>query len=398
VVGETSKININLPGELQNKVDMKILGLSQSVFASPQDPPIIVNKNNSGYEITALKPGKVDISLKLLGYIPIRSMQVEALPTIRVVPGGHSIGVLMQSRGVMVVGYAPILDSQGQKRYPARENGVQIGDIIMKVNGKTVSSENDLARIIDKQVDKDITLMVKRGNDNLSISVRGIHCSETGRQRIGLYVRDGVVGVGTLTFWEPETKKYAALGHIITDADTKQGIDILNGHIVSASIQSVKPAKPGKPGEKIGVFQREGDIKGNIKKNGYFGIYGLTENKVDNPLTEYTMEIGYAHQVKEGKAQIYTVVNEEDIEKFDIIIEKVFPQRESGKGMVIRVTDQRLLNLTGGIIQGMSGSPIIQDNRIVGAVTHVFLNNPERGYGIFMDNMLSELEEEDLVS
>ena len=132
-------------------------------------------------------------------------------------------------------------------------------------------------------------------------------------------------------------------------------------------------------------------LLGNITKNTYFGIFGTIEGEVKNPLVNYPMEVGYAHQVEIGKAEIYTVVNGDDIERFEIEIEKVYPERENGKGMVIKVTDPRLLSLTGGIIQGMSGSPIVQNSRIVGAVTHVFLNDPVRGYGIFMDNMLSEL-------
>jgi stage IV sporulation protein B len=206
-----------------------------------------------------------------------------------------------------------------------------------------------------------------------------------------LYVRDGVVGVGTMTFWDPQTQYYAALGHIIMDADTKQGINVLQGKVVSASIQTIKPGKPGLPGEKIGVFNESGAISGNIIKNSSYGIYGKTNARVTNPLSSLTTEVAYAHQVKTGRAQILTVINGEDIEKFDIEIQKVYPERQNGKGMVIRVTDSRLLSVTGGIIQGMSGSPIIQNNRIVGAVTHVFLNDPQSGYGVFMDNILSEM-------
>jgi SpoIVB peptidase. Serine peptidase. MEROPS family S55 len=198
--------------------------------------------------------------------------------------------------------------------------------------------------------------------------------------------------VGTLSFWDPESKGFGALGHIILDADTKQGIDVLQGKIVSASIQSIKPGTPGHPGEKIGIFNAQGAIEGSIAKNSYYGIYGQTTRDIKNPLVESSLEVAYAHQVQLGAAQIYTVINGEEIEKFDIYIEKLYPVGDSGKGMVIRISDPRLLNMTGGIIQGMSGSPIIQDSRIVGAITHVFLNDPSRGYGIYMDQMLSELQ------
>lgn len=390
VVGESSQIDLDLPALLQNYVQMQVVGGSSSVFAAPIDPPVAVNRYSSGYEIVALKPGRVDVTVKLLGYIPVKSMAVEAIAPRRVVVGGHSIGVILQSRGVMVVGFAPVVDGSGEKVYPARDEGMQIGDLILKVDGQGVKTENDLARMIDDKRDQEMVLTVQRREQVFQVPVAGYYCPETQRYRIGLYVRDGVVGVGTLTFWDPQTHEYAALGHIIIDADTRQGIEVLSGKIVSASVQTVKPAQPGRPGEKIGVFDSEGTINGNITKNTAFGIFGRTDGEIANPLQRYSMEVGYAHQVKKGKAQIYTVINGNDIEAFDIVIEKVYPERQNGKGMVIRVTDPRLLNVTGGIIQGMSGSPIVQNNRIVGAVTHVFLNDPQRGYGVFMDNMLSE--------
>lgn len=391
VVGETAKLNINLPGKLADKVEMIVMGPSRSVFAAPEDPPVIVNKSSSGYQIIALRPGEVDVKLRLLGYIPLKSIKVDSVAPRRVVVGGHSIGVVLKSNGIMVVGFAPVTEPDGTKRYPARDQGVEIGDLILKVNGQAVNSEMDLANIIDGSEAEKLRLQIKRHQKNLSMEVKPVYCSETQRNRIGLFVRDGVVGVGTLTFWEPDSRQYAALGHIIIDADTRQGIDVLRGKIVSASIQTIRPGRPGKPGEKIGVFNEKGMIEGNINKNSTFGIFGKTTKEINNPLVQYVMEVGYAHQVHPGKACIYTVVNGDDIEAFDIEIEKVYQERQNGKGMVLRVTDPRLLTLTGGIIQGMSGSPIVQDDRIIGAVTHVFLNDPERGYGIFMDNMLTQL-------
>lgn len=391
VVGETSNIAFNLPTILDEKLSMLVMEPSQSVFANPDEPTISITKNTNGYEIAALKPGKAEIKLKLLGYIPLKSIAIESMPTKRVIVGGHSIGVVLQSRGIMVVGFAPVVGEDGQKYYPAKVQGVEVGDLIMQVDNKDIASENDLARIIDENKENDLDLTIKRKNNTLNLKVTPQFCPETQRNRIGLYVRDGVVGVGTMSFWNPDTKEYAALGHIIMDADTKQGIEVLKGKIVSASIQTVKPGKPGKPGEKIGVFNSKGDIEGNINKNTYFGIYGVTNNNVINPVVGHSLEVGYAHQIEAGKAEIYTVVNGDDIECFEIEIEHVYPERDNGKGMVIKVTDEKLLNTTGGIVQGMSGSPIIQNSRIVGAVTHVFLNDPKRGYGIFMDNILSEL-------
>ena len=391
VVGEASLININLPSKLQGKIEMKVTGPSRSVFASQEDPTVTVTRHTAGYEIVALKPGTADVKLNLWGYIPIKSIKIEAVPTRRVVVGGHSIGVFLQSRGIIVVGFAPIIGSNGDKLYPAKDQGIEIGDLILKVDGQTVSTENELAGAIDIKKQIGVQLTINRRGKNIVIPMKPVHCQETDRYRIGLYVRDGVVGVGTLTFWDPNSRQYAALGHIIVDADTKQGISVLKGKVMSASIQTVKPGRPGWPGEKIGIFNDKGAVMGNITKNSPYGIFGQMDKELNNPLSQYTMEVAYAHQVKKGKAQIMTVVNGEDIEKFDIEIEKVYSPRQNGKDMIIKVTDPRLLSLTGGIIQGMSGSPIIQDNRLVGAVTHVFLNDPQTGYGIFMDNILSEM-------
>lgn len=391
VVGEASHINIQLPGNLQDKIEMRVTGPTASVFAVQEDPTVKVLRDTSGYEILALKPGTANIKVNLWGYIPIKTMQIEAVPTRRVIAGGHSIGIFLRSKGIMIVGFAPVMGSDGEKLYPGREQGIEIGDLIVQADGQSVTDETDLASIIDSKGPNGIQLTINRRGKELVLYVTPVHCPETDRYRIGLYVRDGVVGVGTLTFWDPISGQYAALGHTIVDADTRQGIDVLNGKVVSASIQTIKPGRPGWPGEKIGVFDAQGTITGNITKNSPYGIFGHMDNEVNNPLYKYTMEVGYAHQVKTGDAQIMTVVNGEDIERFDIKIEKVNSLRQNGKDMVIRVTDPRLLSLSGGIIQGMSGSPIIQDERLVGAVTHVFLNDPQTGYGIYMDNILSEM-------
>jgi len=391
VVGETSLVDINLPEKWQEKIQMKVTRSSRSIFATREDPAVTVTRRASGYEIAALKPGKADVKVNLWGYIPIKSIEVEAVPARRVVVGGHSIGVFLQSQGIMVVGFAPVIGLNGDKLYPARDQGMEIGDLIIKVDDQAVATETDLARAIDDKGENEVKLAIRRRDKEMIIPVKAVHCAETERFRIGLYVRDGVVGVGTLTFWDPETHQYAALGHIIVDADTKQGINVGQGKVVSAAIQTVKPGKPGHPGEKIGVFNDKGMVAGNITKNTACGIFGETDKDLSNPLSQYTMEVAYAHQVKKGPAQMMTVVNGEDIEKFDIEIVKVYPRRQNGKDMVIRVTDPRLLSMTGGIVQGMSGSPIIQNQHIVGAITHVFLNDPQSGYGIFIDNMLSEM-------
>jgi stage IV sporulation protein B len=388
VVGQSSRIAIKLPRHIDGKIDMQVL---KPAFSYRGDAPVSINKNGGVFEILALKPGKASIRLNLFGHIPLKAISVETLAPKQVVPGGHSIGVVLQSKGVMVVGYAPIVNSGGDKIYPAKEQGIQLGDSIRKANGMEVTGEEQLAGIINAQKDTPLTLEISRKGKMLGMNIQGVYCAETNRYRIGLFIRDGIVGVGTMSFWDPATGEFAALGHIISDNDTQQGIEVGEGHIVAAAVRNIKPGAPGRPGEKLGVFDEKGGLGGNIIKNTDAGIFGSSQSGLPNPLLP-SVEVAYAHQVRVGSAKIFTVVNGEDIEEFDIEIEKTNSRNSENKNMVIRVTDPELLALTGGIVQGMSGSPIIQDNKIAGAVTHVFLDDPSRGYGIYMDNMLTEME------
>ena len=390
VVGEQMTVSLPLPDAIKNRLRFSVGDTLQST-----QPAVVVESEGEGYHLKAMKPGQVEITLKLWGLIPLKSIRVESLPPYRLLPGGHSIGIMLQSQGIMVVGFAPITGSKGQKYYPARDAGVEIGDLIIEVNGQPVKTELELAEAIDRQGQKRLksSLLINRDEQQMNIDVKTGYCQETQRYRVGLYVRDGVAGVGTLTAWDPVTYRFAALGHVIVDTDTRQVIKMGEGRIVSASIRAIQPGRPGKPGEKIGLFDREGNISGRIISNSHFGVFGVTDGKLENNLYSSPLPVAYAHQVKKGKAQILTVINERRIECFDIIIEKVYPYRRNGKGMVLRVIDERLLSAAGGIVQGMSGSPIIQDGRIVGAITHVFLNNPEKGYGILMDTLLEEMND-----
>lgn len=392
VVGEQMVVSLPLPESVLGK-----LWFSVGEHLPSSQQAVVINRGEDGYQLKAMKPGQVDVTVKLWGYIPLKSIRVETLPPYQLLPGGHSIGIMLQSQGIMVVGFAPITGAQGQKYYPAREAGIEVGDLILKVNGQSVRTELELADFIDMQGQKGVKprLLVKRGDQQMNVSIGTSYCEETGRYRVGLYVRDGVAGVGTLTIWDPKTYRFAALGHVIVDSDTRQVIKMREGRIVSASVQAIHPGRPGKPGEKVGVFDREGTISGKIVSNSHYGVFGVTDGKLENGLISGSLPVAYAHQVKNGPAQILTVIDDGKIECFDIIIEKVYPFRQNGKGMVLRVVDERLLSATGGIVQGMSGSPIIQEGRIVGAITHVFLNNPEKGYGIFMDTMLEEMNDID---
>ena len=232
-------------------------------------------------------------------------------------------------------------------------------------------------------------ISIKRDEQILKKIVYPQYCYETKSYRIGLFVRDNAGGVGTLTFWDPVTKKYGALGHVITDSETNQKLQIRQGKILSAHIENIQKGRIGNPGEKIGIFLKDTEF-GDIKKNEQCGIYGTLHKELVNPQYNEAIPVLYANQVHTGKAEILTVVRGQEIKKYEIIIEKIQHGRTDGKNMVIRISDSKLLKETGGIVQGMSGSPIIQDGRLIGAVTHVFVNDPSRGYGVFIEKMLLE--------
>ncbi|QJW47872.1 SpoIVB peptidase [bacterium BFN5] len=384
IQGEAALFNVNYP-------------LTVTVSQNSTDS-IRVKSQSSGYTISrpvfleSVKLGHATVEFKLLGLIPIRTVQVDVLPQLKLVPGGHSIGVVLHSRGVIVVGNSPIQTSDGQYVTPAKDAGINVGDLILSINQVPVQSDSQVAEIIDSNGQGEpLNFLIKRGEEQINVLVKPILCNDTKRYRIGLFVRDSAAGVGTLTFYEPNSHTYGALGHIITDSDTNQPIDCEKGKIVPATVSGIQHGKRGHPGEKIGVFIEEDQLLGNIQKNTQFGIYGHLNAMLNNDLYSEGIPIASMNQVQTGYAEMLTVVEGQTIERFAIEIQKINLQDSpESKGLVIKVTDPRLLELTGGIVQGMSGSPIIQNGKIVGAVTHVFVHDPTKGYGCFIDWMLME--------
>ncbi len=344
----------------------------------------------------ALEPGTITMYLKLFGIISLKEMVVDVLPQKNIIPSGHSIGVMVKSKGITIVGYSSIIDKYNNEISLAKDAGLLVGDVILKANSKKIDSDDQLIKIASKcgKENKVLNITVERNGKLLDFKIKPQYCYETKNYRIGLYVRDTAAGIGTMTFYNPETKKYAALGHIIANTEIQNQINKGVGRILEASIQGVQEGKRGNPGEKLGIFMENKGIKGIITKNSRFGIYGNLSKLPNNSYYKKPIPVAYQSQIKEGYAEILTVINGDQIEKFSIEIEKLIPyQKINGKGLIIKVTDPKLLNITGGIIQGMSGSPIIQNGKLVGAVTHVFVNDPARGYGILAEWMLEELSE-----
>ncbi|WP_371370799.1 SpoIVB peptidase [Sporomusa aerivorans] len=386
IEGETALFEVNFPLtvsvnhdnasiRVQNHDLLSITALSRPVSLEP------------------VKLGQSTVEFKLFGVIPFRTVQVDVLPPIKLIPGGHSIGVVLRSQGVIVVGNSPVLTMQGQYATPAKDAGIIVGDVIISINGTPVQSETQVAEIIDDsgKNHRNVDILLKRPDGQQHVTATPVLCSETKRYRIGLFVRDSAAGVGTLSFYEPESKIYGALGHIITDSDTNQPIDCEQGKIVLATVSGIQHGKRGHPGEKIGVFIEEDHLLGNITKNSQFGIYGHLNAALPNDKYAQAIPVASMSQVQIGPAEMLTVVDGQTIDQFAIEIQKInLQEAPESKGLVIKVTDPRLIEKTGGIVQGMSGSPIIQNGKIVGAVTHVFVHDPTSGYGCFVDWMLME--------
>ncbi|MGI6119016.1 MAG: SpoIVB peptidase, partial [Desulfosporosinus sp.] len=339
------------------------------------------------------RPGleKMEVSYKLFGIFPLKSGEVEVTKSMKLLPGGHSIGITLQTKGVMVVGQAPVIDSTGKKIFPAKEAGIKVGDILLKINSQEVNTDQEVSNAVHLAGEKaeSINITYKHQEQIYEKTIKPIFCRETGRYRMGLFVRNEAAGVGTLSFLDPVSKQYGALGHVITDADTNQKIEVSNGKIIASTIYAIEKGKRGHPGEKIGSFVTNSVFEGTIEKNTMTGIFGSITGRVVNPYYKEAIPVGWESEVKVGPAKIYTVIEGEKIEEFDVNIDRVMHNRTDSKNMILRVTDPRLLEVTGGIIQGMSGSPIIQDGKIIGAVTHVFINDSQRGYGVFIQNMIN---------
>lgn len=387
--GDGKSLSLGLPVNVSVEVDKdNIITLNGQELKADEK----VNLKDS-LNITPVGQGQTSLKLKLFGIIPIRSLVVDVLPEIKVIPGGQSIGVMLRTEGVIVVGQSIVEAGDGKKYRPAKDAGIEIGDIILKINNIPVKNDQHVAELIN-QAGKDgqkLLIECKHQEKIIIREVTPIYNNSVEKYRIGLYIRDGASGIGTMSFYHSETGKYAALGHVITDGDTNTVLKVDQGKIVKASVSGIQQPQKGQPGEKIGVFLEEKDILGDIEKNTDFGIYGKLSSNVNNPYYDKPISIALQEEIKEGKAEILTVVDGENIERYEVEIQKINRQQyPTIKSMVIKVSDKRLLEKTGGIVQGMSGSPIIQNGKFVGAVTHVFINDPTRGYGVFAEWMVME--------
>lgn len=369
-----------------SSIDVPVLGNSVDVGSSGNS-----NHTIDSSEFYAKEPGNSQLIYEVAG-LPIKKVDVSVLEDIRVVPGGQSIGVQLHTLGVLVVGHHQIKGENGMLS-PGEDADIQVGDVILKINGNEIKKMKDVKPFVEKagKQDKKLTLTIKRGKETIETTLDPVKDSKEKEYRIGLYIRDSAAGIGTMTFYDPKSKKYGALGHVISDMDTQKPIEIHNGTIVQSNVTSIEKGNNGTPGEKQAKFSIKENKIGSITKNSPYGIFGELNSPIKNGKYDKPMPIALSHQVKEGPAKILTVVEGEEVEEFEVEVVSSVPQNfPATKGMIIQITDPELLKKTGGIVQGMSGSPIIQDGKIIGAVTHVFVNDPTSGYGVHLEWMLQE--------
>lgn len=297
-----------------------------------------------------------------------------------IVAGGQNIGIELKSKGVIVVGFYKV-----DNEYIASEAGLKIGDKIVSINDTLVNLSSDITDIL-KNSNGNIKISYIRDNKTNSLELN-LKKDNTGNYKTGIYVKDSITGIGTLTYIDPNTKLFGALGHEIIESTTKEIFEVGNGKIFGSSVTGIEPSLNGSPGEKNAIVDHENE-NGDIKENTIKGIFGNYTSEFDN---SKLYKVAKTNDIKKGEAKILTVLDGTSVKEYTINITKI-NKSGSTKNILFEITDEELLSKTNGIVQGMSGSPIIQGEYIIGAVTHVVVDNPHKGYGIFITTMLEEAE------
>lgn len=379
IKGENKAIDIRFPFTMD-------LSENESIVKN------IYNEGQSNLKHTVtlngMAEGSTNISLKLLG-IPLKNYNLNVVDREELIPGGNAVGIKMNTKGALVVAVTDIIDIDGNRTSPSRDAGIRVGDSIVEINGEKIESSQELVDILNDIKNSQVDLIILRDKKEMEITVKPAQSIQDNAFRIGVWVRDKTSGIGTMTFYDDVNNTFGALGHGISDMDTKKLLTVEDGVIMNARISDVEQGERGKPGEIKGVFYSTDKVIGSIEKNLDYGVYGSLREDLNLEVNE-KIPIGFKEEVETGKAHILTTLDEDNIGRYEINIEKIERQdMPEQKSMIIKITDQELLNKTGGIVQGMSGSPIIQNGKLIGAVTHVFVNDPTKGYGLYIEWMLN---------
>lgn len=383
VIGNIPKEIVVFEGE---EISMKtLLGIS----IKDENLKTIETSSNNSNKISN-EVGKSSLEVNLFDNITLKNVEVSVLPKTTVIPVGNIAGVKLYTNGVLVVGMSEIEGKDNKKYKPYENTGIEEGDTIVKINEEEIGSTNDLIEVVNMSQGKEIKVEYIHEEKIKECSILPVETSSN-EYKLGLWVRDSAAGVGTVTFYEPQSRTFGALGHGITDIDTNELINIASGEFITTRILNITKGESGNPGKIQGTIENQQNI-GLISKNSKFGIYGIVDNLLSlNIDTSREMEVALRDEIQEGKATILCSLDNQKPQEYEIEIEKIYRENNyDNKSIKIKVTDEKLLEKTGGIIQGMSGSPIIQNGKFVGAVTHVLVNNPQEGYAIFGDIMLKQ--------
>ena len=326
------------------------------------------------------------VNVSFLNIIPVKNSFLKISEREYVAISGELFGIRLFTEGVIVVGVDEVKTPKGSQN-PSKEAGLQKGDIILSIDSEEIRSCNQVSEIIEKSGGEAMKLKLKRKGRILFTDFKAAYSDSEGKYKAGIWIRDSAAGIGTMTFRDVKTGMFASLGHGVCDVDTGEILPVYEGDIVNAVVNGCSKGQRGKAGELCGVFSSES--KGVLYLNCQCGVFG----KINKKLTDEKLyPVAFSDEVQKGRAQIVSTVDETGPQLFDIEITKISRENSEDKNMVIKVTDESLLSKTGGIVQGMSGSPIIQNGMLVGAVTHVFINDPTQGYAIFARTMLNKMQ------
>lgn len=353
-------------------------------------------QNSDDYEatwvsnnLTKSKVGNNKVELKLFNSIAVKDINVSVIPTTTVIPVGKAIGMKLYTKGVLVVGMSEIENEERIKEKPYENSGIEEGDSIIAVNNEEVNTTDELIQQVNNSNGKSLQIKYLKDDKILETSIVPVKTKED--YKIGLWVRDAAAGIGTLTFYEPSTNMFMSLGHGIIDIDTEEIVDISRGELVTANILSIIKGEKNKPGEIKGSITK-GVAIGDIYKNTKMGVYGNVKNMQYIDTTYNDMEVAERSEIKTGKATILCQLDSGTPQEYQIEIERIYSNNNTdNKSMLIKITDEELLDKTGGIIQGMSGAPIMQNGKFIGAVTNVLVKDPTKGYAIFGDLLIKQM-------
>lgn len=380
VEGEKTEIATQLPISAKTEESINVLGVTTKPLADAFHLEL-----GSSIMADPIQVGTTKITFYLCNAFPIKTIDATVIPKTTLVPVGKTVGVSLDTKGLLVLGTGQV-SVEGNDVVEPCKGVFKTGDLLLEANGtKLINKETFIDVVADSKGDEINVLLERKGNAK-NVSVTPVFSQAEQAFKLGVWVRDSIQGIGTVTYYDPKSSQFGALGHGVYDVDTGGLMVIKNGSIIHSQLTDIIKGEKGEPGELAGIIQR-GQTLGEVSKNTEVGIYGTLNQP--NAFEGEALPIGLKQEVKIGKAEILSNIEGEKVQKYEIEIESI--GKGTGKDMMIRVTDERLLEKTGGIVQGMSGSPIIQNGQLIGAVTHVLVNDPERGYGTFIETMLQEM-------